>query len=234
LELLGLLPATLVRAIRALGLASLGIFLTCIDSRADGVASMHHDFNGNYDLFSYPAKPSAELGQFEALAKRQYGSLLSDVKSPATVFMCTWRNPRLGKREEDRPLEIFLSCNFGPTNIAMPKSMIELSEVFGATDRGLLTVGWELENGNYRLSRFEVEIQANRKSFRSQNLLVDMPQIQVTEDEMNFPQRSGDPLRFTLRAQLPFRRNSGDAQSEPIVSLSFSGVAEPTPKWLNY
>lgn len=195
---------------------------------------MHHNFNGNYVLFSYPAVPSSELGQVEALAKQQYGALLSEVKSPATMFMCLWRDPRLGTREEGPPSEIFLSCDFAPTNIERPKSLGEMSIVFYATDRGSLKADWVLVNGSYKLSRFEVEIQADHESFRSQNLPADMSQILVTEEEMNFPQRSGDPLHFTLRAQLPFRRNSGDAQSDPIVSLSFSGVAEPTPKWINY
>lgn len=225
---------TLIRAIKTLCIASFAVLSTCLGSSADGVASMHHDFNGNYDLFSYPAVPSAELGQAEALAKEQYGALLSEVKSPATMFMCMWRNPRLGKRKESPPSEIFLSCNFAPTNIKRPKTLIEMSTVFYAMDSGSLKAGWELVNGNYKLSRFDVEIHANQGSFTSQNGLADMSQILVTEEEMNFPQRSGDPLRFTLRAQLPFRWNSGDAQSDPIVSLSFSGVAEPTPKWMNY
>ncbi len=109
-----------------------------------------------------------------------------------------------------------------------------MSIVFYRTDTGILKAGWELVDGNYELSRFDVEIQANHKSFRSKNGLAEMSQIQVTEEEMNFPQRSGDPIRFTLRAQLPFRRDYGDAKGDPIVSLSFSGVAEPTPNWMNY
>lgn len=200
----------------------------------DFLARMQHDFNGNYELFSYPAKPSEELGQFEALAKQQYGELLSEVKSPATLFMCLWRNPSLTNSEDGRPSEIFLSCNFSPTNIETPKSIQEISEVLFSIDRGNLKASWRLENGSYKLSRFEVEIQANHESFRSQNLSDDMAQIQVTEDEMNFPQKSGDLLLFTLRAQLPFRRNSGEAQGDPIVSMSFSGAAESTPNWVNY
>lgn len=223
-----------IRATFFLGIACLSVLLARPVSSDDFVARMQHDFNGKYELFSYPAKPSEELGQFEALAKQQYGELLSEVKSPATLFMCLWRNPSLISSEDGRPSEIFLSCNFAPTNIETPKSIQEISEVFSSIDWGNLKASWKLENGSYRLSRFEVEIQANNESFRSQNLFVDMAQIQVTEYEMNFPQKSGDPLQFTLRAQLPFRRNSGEAQGDPIVSLSFSGVAELTPDWVNY
>lgn len=223
-----------IRTTFLLGIACLMALVPRSASSDDYLAHMRHDFNGNFELFSYPAKPSEELGQFEALAKKQYGALLSEVKSPATMFMCLWRNPSLRSSEDGRPSEIFLSCTFSPTYIEAPQSMLEISEIFSSTDWVNLKANWKLENGNYKLSRFEVEINAKKDSFRSQNLLDDMAQIEVKEDEMSFPKKSGDPLLFTLQSQLPFRRNSGEAQSDPVVSLFFSGVAESTPNWVNY
>ncbi|MEM7633943.1 MAG: hypothetical protein AAF299_05250 [Pseudomonadota bacterium] len=195
---------------------------------------MSHDFNGKSELFSYRAKASEELRQAEALEKKAYGQLAAKVKSPSTIFMCLWRNPSRRKLADDRPAEIFLSCSFAPTPVENPRSLVEMAEIYNSIDRANLKAMWEYRNGNYRLSRFNVEIQADRKSYRSINQAADIPQIQVVQNEMTFPQNVEDPFRFNLRSQLPSRRKPGDIQRDTIVSVNFSGMAEPMPDWVNY
>lgn len=206
----------------------------CGESDVEVVAQASHDFNGNFELFSYQAKPSKRLGQAEAIAKKPHGELLSEVKSPSTRFVCLWRNTSFKKLDDGRPAEIFLTCMFGPTPVETPKSLVEMANINNTIDRANLKATWKFENGNYQLSRFEVEILADKKSYRSQNLAADMQQIKVVQDEMRFPRKAGDPFQFSLQSRLPHRRNSGDAQREPIVSVSFSGLAEPIPGWVNY
>lgn len=206
----------------------------CGEPDTEILARASHDFNGNFELFSYKAKPLEELGQAEMMAKKTFGQLAAKIKSPSTIFMCLWRNPNRRKLDGDRPAEIFLSCNFAPTPVENPRSLIEMAKIYNTIDRANLKTNWKFENGKYRLSRFEVEIRADRKGYRSQNLAADMPQIQVLQSEMQFPQNAGDPFQFNLQSQLPSRRNSGDEQRDPIVSVSFSGVAEAVPGWVNY
>jgi len=148
--------------------------------------------------------------------------------------MCLWRNPSRRKLGDDRPAEIFLSCSFAPTPVETPKSLLEMAKIYNSIDRANLKANWEFRNGDYRLSRFEVEIRADRKGYRSQNLAADMPQIQVLQSEMQFPQNAGDPFQFNLQSQLPSRGNSEETQRDPIVSVSFSGGAEAVPDWVNY
>lgn len=206
----------------------------CGETDTNVVARANHDFKGNFELFSYRAKPAEELGQAEAIAKNTFGQLVAKIKSPSTIFMCLWRNPSRKNLDGGRPAEIFLSCSFAPTPVENPKSLVEMAKIYNTIDRANLKANWEFKNGNYRLSRFEVEIRADQKGYRSQNLAVDMPQIQVVQSEMSFPQNAGDPFQFNLQSQLPSRGNSGDAQRDLIVSVSFSGMAEPIPDWVNY
>lgn len=118
--------------------------------------------------------------------------------------------------------------------LAEPRSIVEMAEIYNSIDRANLKAMWEYRNGNYRLSRFNVEIQADRKSYRSINQAADIPQIQVVQNEMTFPQNVEDPFRFNLQSQLPSRRKPGDIQRDTIVSVNFSGMAEPMPDWVNY
>jgi len=206
----------------------------CGEPDTNVVARASHDFKGNFELFSYRAKPLKELGQAEAMAKKTFGQLAAKIKSPATIFMCLWRNPGHRKLDGDRPAEIFLSCSFAPTPVETPRSLPEMAGMYNTVDRANLKAMWEFKNGNYRLSRFDVEIQADRKSYRSKNQAADMPQIEVLQSEMTFPQNAGDPFQFNLQSQLPSRGNSGDTQDDLIVSVSFSGMAEAIPDWVNY
>ncbi len=215
-------------------LAGLLTLAACGDPDVDVIATANHDFDGNQELFSYQAKPSEETAQAEQLAQRQYGSLVSGIKSPQTIFMCLWRNPKRMQDKKSRPSEIFLSCNFAPRPVANPASLVEMAKIYNTIDRANLKASWELKSGKYRLSRFEVELQSNGKSYRSQNLSDKMNEIVVNETDMQFPESNEDLFRFTLGSNLPFRQNNRDKQKDPIVSLSFSGVAEPIPNWVNY
>lgn len=224
----------LIRFWYAMAFICLLTLSACGETDTEIVAQTNHDFNGNFELFSYHATPLKELGQAEAISKKQYGQLLSKIKSPSTMFMCLWRNPSLKKFDGNRPAEIFLSCSFAKTPVKTPKSLIERAKTYNAINRANLKANWKFENGNYRLSRFEVEIRADGKSFRSQNLASDMPQIEVAQDQMKFPKSTSEPFQFNLQSRLPYRRNSGNAQRDPIVLISFTGVAEPIPDWVNY
>lgn len=224
----------LIRFWHAMTFICLFTLSACGETDTEIVAQTNHDFNGNFKLFSYHATPLKELGQAEAISKKQYGQLLSKIKSPSTMFMCLWRNPSFKKLDDDRPAEIFLSCIFAKKPVKTPKSLIERAKIYNTINRANLKANWKFENGNYRLSRFAVEIRADRKSYRSQNLASDMPQIQVVQDQMKFPRKTSDPFHFNLQSKLPYRRNSGDAQRDPTVSISFTGVAEPIPDWMNY
>ena len=217
-----------------LPLAGLLVLAACGDPDVDVVARANHGFNGNHELFAYQAKPSEKTGQAEILAQKQYGSLVSGIKSPQTIFMCLWRNPIRTRDKKTRPSQIFLSCNFAPRPVANPQSIVKMAEIYNTIDRANLKATWDLKSGKYRLSRFEVEIQANGKSYRSQNLSDKMKEISVDETDMRFPETAEDTFRFTLGSNLPFRRNNGEKQKDPIVSMSFSGVAEPIPNWVNY
>ena len=198
------------------------------------VAQAKHDFNGNFDLFSYKAKPSEDLGQAESIAKNQYGDILSKIRSPSTMFMCVWRDTSHTKLDSDRPLEIFLSCSFAPTPVKHSGSLLENAHIFNTIDRANLKAMWKREAGNYHLARFELEILADGQSFRSQNSGADITQIQVIETEMAFPQNISEPFRFNLKSNLPFRKKSGSLQRDPTVSISLFGTAEPIPDWINY
>ena len=206
----------------------------CGQAKPPIVAKMSHNFNGNFELYSFQAKPSEEIGQAEAIAKKQYGNILSDVKSPLTRFMCLWRNTKSGAPDGDVPEHIFLTCSFSSEFVASPKSLVEMAELYNRFDRGNLKAKWELKNENYRLTRFEVELSAAGKSYRSQNLAKDMSQVKVDQSELNFPKDANQPFSFVLNSELPFRHNSGEKQNNPIVSMSFSGTAEPVPDWVNY
>lgn len=206
----------------------------CGETDTNVVARASHDFDGKFELFSYRAKPSEELGQAEAISRKTLGQLVSKIKSPTTIFMCLWRKIGHRKLDGDRPVEILLSCNFGPTPVETPKSLLARAEMFNTIDRAYLKASWKFQNGNYELSRFVVEILSDQKRYRSQNLAADIPQIQVVQGDMKFPQHTGDPFQFNLQSQLPYRSNSGEPQRDPIVSVSFSGVAEPIPDWVNY
>jgi hypothetical protein len=206
----------------------------CNEAAVDATAKMTHNFNGDYELTSYVAKPKGEIGQAEQLAKGQYGALVSDIRSPQTMFMCLWRNPNGGKLRSHRPTEIFLSCSFATSPVENPESLLEMAKLYNTIDRANLKANWKLENGSYRLTRFEVEIQADGKSYRSQNLEDNMSEIRVEQNDMVFPQNANDPFHFTLSSALPFRQNKSDKQSDPIALVSFSGVAEAIPNWVNY
>ncbi len=194
----------------------------------DPIARVSHDFVGNHELYSYETKPADVQGQGEALAKKIYGI---DTKSSSTMFMCLWRNTLFRKLDDGRPAEIFLACIFGPSAVEAPKSIIELGELYQSLDTAHLKAGWEYNNGTYQLSRFEVEISNDKKSFRSQNLAQDMSQVQVLQENMKFPKADGETFIFNLQSSLPQRLNSGSEQVDPIVSVVFSGAAEPMPNW---
>jgi hypothetical protein len=212
------------------------VFASSANSRNEMrvVARLSHDFNGKFELFSYEAVPNDADGEAETRAKRQYGQLLSHVKSPLTIFTCVWRNPEHRKSDKDKPRIIFMSCNTAASAVKTPKSLVESAELYNKTDRSNLKAEWQLENGSYRLSCFEIEILAKGKSYRSQNLSTDMPQIRVDQGKMIFPRSLEDNFVFELQSKLPFRQNSGKEQGKPIVSISIAGTAEPIPKWMNY
>lgn len=210
------------------------VFSACGREDDDIVARINHNFSGNHELYSYRAMPLKELGQGEAVAKKMYGEILSKVKSPSKMFLCVWRDVGRKKLPGHRPTRIFLSCSFGPEPIKKPTSLVEIAKIYNAIDRASLKATWKLENENYVISRFEVEIIANKQSYRSQNLADDMEDIQVTEKDIEFPKDEESAFQFNLQSQLPQRRNSGDEQKSPIVSIVFSGSAEPMPRWLNY
>jgi hypothetical protein len=206
----------------------------CGDKNMDVVARMSHDFNGKFELFSYMAKPADSELQAETIAKNQYGKILSDIKSPSTMFTCVWRDTSSTKSDQGQPAEIFLTCNSAISLIETPKSLTAAAELFNKIDRSNLKVSWQLLNGNYQISRFEIEILAKGKVYRSQNLAEDMSQIRVTQSKMIFPQNAHESLAFDLESKLPFRQSSRDKQGDPIVSISVAGTAEPIPTWMNY
>lgn len=223
-----------IRVRHAITAMCLPVLSACVGESAEVVAQAKHDFNGNFKLFSYQASPAEDLGQAELIAKKQYGALQSDVKSPSTMFMCLWRDTSYTRLDGDRPAEIFLSCFFAPTPVKASASLLKNAQTFNTIDRVNLKATWKLEGRNYRLSRFDLEILANGQLYRSQNLESDIAQMQVIEAEMAFPNSGGDPFQFNLQAKLPYRQNSGDPQRDPIVSISLSGAAEPIPDWVNY
>ena len=215
-------------------LACLLAISACGQDDAEVIARISHDFSGSHELFSYRAKPSDGTADAEAISKKLYGRLAANLKSPSTMFMCTWRHPGGRRSSGNRPSEIFLACSFGPKPIKSPKSLVKAANLYNTIDRANLKANWQLENGHYLLSRFEVEIQANGKSYRSQNLAADMEQVHVIQDDMKFPENDESAFQFNLQSKLSRRQNSGNAQSEPIVDISISGTAEPIPNWLNY
>lgn len=210
------------------------VLSACGREDSEMIARVNHDFSGNHELYSYRATPLKELGQAEAVAKKMYGKILSNVKSPSTMYMCVWRDLGHKTLRGHRPSKIFLSCSFGPEPIKRPTSLVEMAKIYNTIDRANLKATWKLENENYVMSRFEVEIIANKMSYRSQNLADDMAQIQVTQKDIEFPKDGESPFQFNLQSQLQQRRKSGGEQKPPIVSIVFSGRAEPMPRWLNY
>lgn len=230
-----------LRTNRAKKLFSNGIALffisalsACSEPNLEAVAKIKHDFNSSYELTSYKAEPKSKVGQAEKLAQNQYGSLLSNIKSPQTIFMCLWRNTDVSEPRSNRPNVIFLSCNFAASPVENSGSLVEMAELYNTIDRALLTAQWELKSDNYVLSRFELEIQADGKSYRSQNFRDNMREITVVQADMAFPKNANDSFHFRLTSKLPFRQNNSDKQGAPIVSISASGTAEPIPNWVNY
>lgn len=202
------------------------------------LAKLTHDFNGGNELKSYPMKASEELGQAEILSKKIYGFLSSDIKTPATVFGCVWREIAHTSDEiridDVAPSEIFVSCMFGPKNVENPKVLGELGKLIYSDDWASLRATWKFEGGEFRLSRFDVEIQSGSMSYPPGNIRPDLSQIKVVENEMSFPANSSDLFEFNISAQLPYSNNFGKPKEDIIISITLSGAAEPIPKWLNY
>lgn len=226
-------------ALWAINGAVFGIFFLCsgqITAAEQVVASAEHNFRGEYEVFSYRAVPKENLDQAEKLAKYTYGSLVKGKKSSSYMFMCLWRNTDMTQlnRVRSRPNKIFLSCHFGLEALKKPDSLLETSELYNKSDRASLWAIWELAEGTYELTRFEVEIKADRKTFRSINFKDELSEIIVEQVNVKFPEDETQPLKFNIKTTLDHRQNTGDEQRSPSVSASFSGVAEPTPDWMNY
>lgn len=217
-------------------MASLGLFILFgpQQTMADPIAHLHHDFRGQHQLFSYAASPKEQIGQAEVLAKKVYGNLVSNVKSPKTMFMCTWRPDIASRIKPVKPQEIFLACNFSTEPFESPSSLVKLSELYNKVDRSNLKAIWKQAGKGYELTRFEVEIRTDRKTFRSIHRGEELSQIVVSQADMIFPEDAKQPFKFRLQATLPERYNSGDKLGEPVVAVTFQGKAEPIPKWANY
>ncbi len=215
-------------------LAPLLTLSACGEADAEVIARAHHNFGGQFELSSYRAEPLTELAQAEALAKKMYGSIVSNIKTPSTIFMCLWRNTSFRTFEGERPVEIFLACNFAPRPVKRRKSLLENAEIFNTVDRATVKAMWKYDNGNYQLTRFDVALQADKKSFYSRNSGADVSQIELAQEDMKFPQRVGEPFQFKLRSQVKSRSRSGKKQRGPSISFAISGTAESIPSWVNY
>ncbi|WP_284164548.1 hypothetical protein [Frigidibacter sp. SD6-1] len=202
------------------------------------LARLIHDFNGGNELKTYPLKASEKPGEAEILAQKVYGSLLSDIKTPATVFFCVWREvPRTIeelKVDSVAPEEIFVSCRFGPRNVQNPGKLGELGTLIYSDDSAVLQAIWKFEEGEFRLTRFDVEIESGSKHYPARSIRPELSQITVFENEMRFPSNNSDSFEFNISAELPYRNSFDNPKEDTIVSITLSGVAEPTPKWLNY
>lgn len=197
------------------------------------VAQARHDFGEGAKLISFQAEPLEAFAQAEQLAQGTFGDFVAEIRTPATPFICTWRDLDHFNATV-RPLEPFLVCSFSPEFIATRGSLLEMAQVYNTVDRAHLRASWRLEGDDYTLQRFAVELLSGGQTFRSINIEDEIHDVQIFADELEFPESSEDMLRFTLRSQVPGRYNSSDEPGEPLVTVMFSGTAEPIPNWVNY
>jgi hypothetical protein len=198
------------------------------------LSQLQHNFNGQYQLYSYPARPSSELNQPEVLAQKTYGVLLANVKSPTTMFMCLWRDLDLKNGVDSPPSEIFIACTYAPRYVENPKSFVEQAELFSTIDNANLKATWKRDGEDYRLTRFDVDINAKGDGFSYRSSEADLLTLEFPEGGMKFPDGKNGFFEFSVHGRLPCRQWDCDKHSDGFVSVSVSGAAEPMPDWMNY
>jgi hypothetical protein len=217
-----------VAFIALLTLASFG------ETMADRLACLTHDFGKEQTLFSYAPSPKEQLGQAEAVTNPTHDLPAAHIKSPKTMFMSLWRPDTRAELKVTKPKTIFLTCNFATQPFETPASIIEQTDVHGILYHASLQARWRLTPDGYELTRIELEIQSDQKSFRSVHSGDQLGQIKVRQSKMIFPDDATKPFHFQLQAELPARYNSGRNLSEPIVRAIVEGQAAPFPKWIDH
>lgn len=205
----------------------------CSDAGQGEVARISHDFIGKQVLYSFPVTyTSTSARPSEANPAHDQGS--EPIFLPSTPYRCQWQSRRWQIDGNGRPTSITLSCLFSMEAFPWPKTYEELAIMFRSNDHARLIAAWNLEDDQYRISRFEIRISVEGERYRSQNLSSDIQQIEVLEYGMEFPKSSEDELRFGLRSKLPYRLNSGEPLGEPIVTIDIQGIAQPKPSWATF
>lgn len=198
------------------------------------LSQLQHNFNGQYQLYSYPARPSSEVHQPDVLAQKTYGVLQSKVMSPTTMFICLWRDLDLQNDVDNPPSEIFIACTYAPRYVENPKSFVQQAELFSTIDNANLKATWKRDGEDYRLIRFDVDINAGGDGFHYRSSEADLMTFEFPDGGMKFPDRKNDDFEFSVHGRLPCLQWGCNTRSDGFVSVSASGTAEPMPDWINY
>ncbi len=201
---------------------------------ADRLARLTHDLGKEQTLFSYAPSPKEQLGQPEAMANPTDDLPAAHIKSPKTMFMSLWRADTQAELKATKPKTIFLTCNFATQPFETPASIIERAGLHDILDHASLQARWRSTPNGFELTRIEVEIRSNQRSFRSVHANDQLGQIKLSQSNMVFPDDATKPFHFQLQAELPARYNSGRDLGEPIVKAIFEGQAAPFPKWIDH
>lgn len=127
------------------------------------IAVFTHNFRSRSPLSSWPPVPAEQIHQGEMLAFKAFGSLLEGIRSPAHIYMASWRDPDprgYPETEQDEPpTSIFFVGNFGVAPYKTTPSLIETADMFNRLDRALLRMKLVRdEGGSFRLDDLEVEM----------------------------------------------------------------------------
>ena len=206
------------------------------------IAVFTHNFRSRSPLSSWPPVPAEQIHQGEMLAFKAFGSLLEGIRSPAHIYMASWRDPDprgYPETEQDEPpTSIFFVGNFGVAPYKTTPSLIETADMFNRLDRALLRMKLVRdEGGSFRLDDLEVEMTdpspVKPRMFRSCWQGEEIGGLDLSL-QFDAPATRRDPFRFHMRARLPRRYNRGEKIQDEHVEFTASGGAMPLPRWVNY
>ena len=215
----------------------------CSAAADDGSTASFSYASDGTTLHAYPLEPAPDIRAPEKLAKRVYGDVLRDVRSPLYRYFCTWRpGSRTGPVSPDKmtgPWErILLFCVFGTDRWSPPSNILEAGEAIRKRQEARVRMDWEWRGKDYVLVRFNVEMEGPASpSISSTNRdPVALSNVGLAFHKMKFPVGRQDEMSFDLSARLPRHiPRAGRMKPKPeTYTVNVQGTAAPTPPWLNY
>ncbi|AWW73512.1 hypothetical protein CD351_03605 [Erythrobacter sp. KY5] len=208
----------------------------------DPIAVFEHDYGGQTTLRSYPPIPAEDLHQGEMMAQRAFGSLLSEIKSPAHIYHAAWRDPvpeaRTDEWEKQAPKALLFSGGFGIAPYKTSTSLVDTAEMYNRLDRAHLRIDCDRpDSGALKLKSLTLEINdgasQSGRLFRS---CWQAGELKGQDLTLHFeePGTRLDAFRFHVQGRLPRRYNHGAQIEDEFVQFSTSGGAMPLPPWVNY